>query len=126
MRKKNYAAAVMVAFAVVAGAACPAPAVASTVSASGVRADCSRCGYEVTADGVRLRTGPGARYGVLGLLRRGEPVYADRSRDGWFRVSLAYGSGSDFGTRKTSGLKESTTGWVASKYLRANVCTQLD
>ncbi|MEU6594417.1 SH3 domain-containing protein [Streptomyces sp. NPDC046881] len=89
------------------------------------RADFSKCGYEVT-DAVRLRTGPGTRYTALGLLHRGDAVYASQARGGWYRVRLAYDSGSESGTRKSSGLREGTTGWVVRRALRASVCTQLD
>ncbi|WP_030348880.1 SH3 domain-containing protein [Streptomyces sp. NRRL S-1022] len=57
------------------------------------RADFSECGYEVI-DTVRLRTGPGTRYTALGLLHRGDAVYASQTRGGWYRVRLAYDSGS--------------------------------
>ncbi|UFQ99821.1 SH3 domain-containing protein [Streptomyces sp. Go40/10] len=90
-----------------------------------MRADFSWCGYEVT-DAVRLRTGPGTGYTALGLLHRGDAVYPSKARHGWYRVRLAYDSGSHFGTRKSSGLREGTTGWVVKRALRASVCTQID
>ncbi|MEU0255764.1 hypothetical protein ABZ299_25475 [Streptomyces sp. NPDC006184] len=79
----------------------------------------------MTGDGVRLHTKPGAGT-VLGLLHRGDTVYADQARGGWWRVRLAYDSGSDFGTRITSGLPAGTTGWMAKRYARAHTCMQTD
>ncbi|GGW16373.1 hypothetical protein GCM10018980_18780 [Streptomyces capoamus] len=82
-----------------------------------VQADFNSCGYEVT-DAIRLRTGLGTRYTALGLLHRGVAVYASQARGGWYRVRLAYDSGSASGTRKSSGLREGTTGWVVKRALR--------
>ncbi|MFF8732770.1 SH3 domain-containing protein [Streptomyces sp. NPDC015171] len=90
------------------------------------RAGFSECGYQVTADGVRLRTGPSTRAAALGLLHRGDTVYATQARGGWYKVRLAYDSGSEFGTRKSSGLAEGTAGWLAKRYVHPNVCTQIN
>ncbi|MET8566152.1 SH3 domain-containing protein [Streptomyces flaveolus] len=90
------------------------------------RADFSKCGYVVREDAVRLRTGPGSRYTVLGLLHQGDAVYALQARRGWYKVRLAYDSGSNSGTRKSSGLTADTTGWVANRYLRRSVCMRTD
>ncbi|MEU6594352.1 hypothetical protein ABZ923_34985 [Streptomyces sp. NPDC046881] len=79
------------------------------------RADFSECGYQVTT-----------RYTALGLLHRGDSVYASQARGGWYRIRLAYDSGSASGTRPSSGLREGTTGWVVKRALRPSVCTQLD
>ncbi|GHA51583.1 MULTISPECIES: SH3 domain-containing protein [Streptomyces] len=90
------------------------------------RTDFNECGYVVREDAVRLRTGPGTRYTVLGLLHEGDAVYAVQARHGWYKVRLAYDSGSHYGTRKSSGLKADTKGWTAKRYLRRSVCTRLD
>ncbi|MFB0620783.1 SH3 domain-containing protein [Streptomyces sp. AGS-58] len=90
------------------------------------RAPFGKCGYQVTTDGVRLRTGPGSRYPALGQLHRGDMVDATQARSGWYKVRLAYDSGSDFGMHKTSGLREGTTGWMAKRYARPDVCMQTD
>ncbi|MEU8470145.1 hypothetical protein AB0F30_19865 [Streptomyces sp. NPDC029006] len=107
--------------AVLAGTACLPQASASAMADPRF----SPCGYQVTADGVRLRTGP-ATGTVLGLLIRGDTVYADKARGSWWRVRLAYDSGSDSGTRKTTGLRANTTGWMAKRYARAHTCIQID
>ncbi|GGW13579.1 hypothetical protein GCM10018980_70410 [Streptomyces capoamus] len=76
---------------------------------------------------MRLRTGPGTRYTALGLLHRGDAVYASQTRGRWYRVRLVYDSGSASGTRKSSGMCEGTMGgWVVKRALRASVCAQLD
>ncbi|GGW13106.1 hypothetical protein GCM10018980_76220 [Streptomyces capoamus] len=69
--------------------------------------------------------GPGAGT-VLGLLHRGDTVYADQARGSWWRVRLAYDSGSDSGTRKTSGLRAGTAGWMAKRYAPAHTRMQID
>ncbi|GGW13118.1 hypothetical protein GCM10018980_76450 [Streptomyces capoamus] len=96
---------------------------ASASAASGPRF--SPCGYQVTGDGVRLHTKPGIGT-VLGLLHRGDTVYADKACGSWWRGRLAYDSGSDFGTRETSGLPAGSVGWMAKRYTRAHICLQID
>ncbi|GAB1340867.1 hypothetical protein ACE1SV_74570 [Streptomyces sp. E-15] len=104
-----------------------APAVAGIAERpASARASLSDCGYRVATEGVRLRTGPGTRYTALGQLHRDDTVYAVKSRHGWYRVRLAYDSGSRSGTRASSGLREGTTGWVVRRAVRAHVCTRID
>lgn len=79
----------------------------------------SRCGYEVTANALRLRSGPGTGYAVLGLLSRNSLVGADRARGGWYRVTVRIRSGRD-------GLPAGATGWASAAYLRELSCTHLD
>ncbi|WP_208886707.1 SH3 domain-containing protein [Streptomyces sp. PBH53] len=112
--------------AVLSGTAIPQATAGTPEQPASARADFSDCGYVVTTDAVRLRTGPGTRYAALGLLHRGDAVYATQARRGWYRVRLMFDSGSASGTRKSSGLREGTTGWVVKRALRASVCTQLD
>lgn len=98
------------------------PAAASASTAAAV----SRCGYAVTVDGLRLRTGPGAGYAVMGQLVKGDPVAADREQSGWYRVTLQAQSGSNYGTVRSRGLSEGTSGWVAARFLRELPCMHLD
>ncbi|GAA3140286.1 hypothetical protein [Streptomyces echinatus] len=106
---------------VLASAAC-LPQASATVTAG---PHFNSCGYQVTGDGVRLRTGPGNGT-VRGLLHRGDTVYADKAHGDWWRVRLAYDSGSASGTRKTTGLRAGTAGWMAKRYARAHTCMQTD
>jgi uncharacterized protein YraI len=104
MRKIPLAAAVAAAL----GAALLSPAPASA----------SGCGYEATTT-VHLRSGPGARYTSLGLLRpddrMGDP---EARRHGWWRT---------FPTARTqSGIPAGKAGWVKASYLRPSVCMKLD
>lgn len=64
---------------------------------------------QVTADGVRLRTGPGTGYGVEGLLYYGDAVDITQCSGGWDRVYLAADS--------AGGLGSGAAGWVYGSYL---------
>lgn len=107
-------------------AATGAVQISAAASPAAAHADFSRCGYSVTTDGARLRSGPGSTSTVLGLLREGDSVSADQANGHRYRVTLQWDSGSQYGTRKSDGLREGTTGWVAKKFLRADTCMQLD
>jgi uncharacterized protein YraI len=78
----------------------------------------------VTAETLRLRSGPGDRYVALGLLHRHDSVNVDRRRGVWSHVELSLDSGT--GTGRGGGLKAGKKGWVASRYLKRAVCMQLD
>lgn len=107
--------------------ALPAANAAVRVSPSAVTAQWpNKCGYSVTTDGARLRTGPGSGYTTLGLLRKGDPVSASQRRGDWYKVSLQWDSGSDYGNRRSNGLKEGTTGWISKSLLQADTCMQLN
>lgn len=67
-----------------------------------------------TVDGLRMRTGPGTGYGVLGQLYTGDRMKLiglkqDSGGQSWYRVSL---SGSSAG-----GLPGGYVGWVVGSYL---------
>lgn len=100
------------------------PATASAPAAPAARD--GGCGYEVATDGLRLRTGPGARYAVVGQLAKGDPVAADREQSGWYQVTLQAQSGSHYGKEAPHGLRQGTSGWVAGRFLRKALCTHLD
>ncbi|WP_199546331.1 SH3 domain-containing protein [Streptomyces sp. N35] len=86
----------------------------------------NKCGYSVTTDGARLRTGPGSGYTTLGLLRKGDPVSGAQRRRDWDKVGLQGGSGARLGNRRSNGLKEGTTGWISKRLLQADTCMQLN
>ncbi|MFJ4585569.1 SH3 domain-containing protein [Streptomyces echinatus] len=108
--------------AVLASAAC-LPQASATVTAG---PHVNSCDYQVTGDGVRLRTGPGNGT-VRGLLHRSDTVCAHKAQRAWWRVRLASDSGSASGTRKAaSGLRAGATGWMAERYARAHACRSTD
>lgn len=80
--------------------------------------DFNRCGYEVSADRVHLRSGPGTRYTSLGLLHRHDAVSVDRASGDWYRVTLSFDS--------AGGTRALTTGWIHKRYLTPSTCMQLD
>ncbi|MGW2055889.1 SH3 domain-containing protein [Streptomyces sp. NPDC001840] len=84
-----------------------------------VTADFNSCGYEVKAKAVKLRTRPGARHKAVGVLYRGDAVYATKSKGSWYRVETHF-------RRTKSGLPIGTRGWVGKKHLQESVCMQLD
>lgn len=63
----------------------------------------------ITADGVRLRTGPGTGYGVKGLLYYGDNVEVLTCHGSWDRVYLTLNS--------AGGLPAGTNGWVYDAYV---------
>lgn len=89
--------------------------VATAAPAAGPRYN--SCGYHSTTT-VHLRSGPARRYTSLGLLDSSDDLAANKTRGGWYRVTLAAAA--------ASGLKAGRTGWVAKAYLKPNGCTQLD
>jgi uncharacterized protein YraI len=81
-------------------------------------APASGCGYEATAT-VHLRSGPGARYTSLGLLRSGDRMGdPEARRHGWWRTFPM--------DRTQSGIPAGKPGWVKAAYLRPSVCMNLD
>ncbi|MFE6165067.1 SH3 domain-containing protein [Streptomyces sp. NPDC056486] len=67
-----------------------------------------------TVNGLRMRTGPGTGYGVLGQLYTGDRMKLighrqDRGGQSWYRVSLSGGS--------SGGLPGGYVGWVVGSYL---------
>lgn len=67
-----------------------------------------------TVNGLRMRTGPGTGYGVLGQVYAGDRMKLighrqDRGGQSWYRVSLSGGS--------AGGLPGGYVGWVVGSYL---------
>ena len=67
-----------------------------------------------TVNGLRVRTGPGTGYGVLGQLYTGDRMKLiglrqDSGGQAWYRVSLSGGS--------AGGLPGGYVGWVVGSYL---------
>ncbi|MFB7341145.1 SH3 domain-containing protein [Streptomyces hydrogenans] len=95
-----------------------APALAAPGLARPTAGEFNRCGYEVTTDGVHLRSGPGTRYASLGLLRHYDAMSVDRASGDWYHVTLSADS--------AGGTRALTTGWVHKRYLTPSTCMQLD
>ncbi|MBY9079148.1 N-acetylmuramoyl-L-alanine amidase [Paenibacillus sp. HN-1] len=81
----------------------PSPA-ASSSSAGG---SSSRSRATVTADSLRIRSGPGTGYEVVGSLRTGNSVTVLSSRSGWTNIRTA----------------EGVTGWVSSSYISSTAAS---
>ncbi|MGW7001846.1 SH3 domain-containing protein [Streptomyces sp. NPDC054933] len=95
--------------AAVAAAGLGAGAVSASAAPSHPTRAASSYPTQVTADGVRLRTGPGTGYGVVGLLYYGDAVTITQCSGGWDRVYLASDS--------AGGLGSGSAGWVYGSYL---------
>ena len=91
---------------------------AATALFGAAPATASGCGSEVTST-VHLRSGPGTAFASWGLLRKGDAVTEPMSKKGaWWKVSPT--------ARPRSGLSIDAVGWVHRRYLKPNVCMQLD
>lgn len=86
-------------------------------TSSAAAADFNSCGYHPTTT-VMLRTGPSAKQTAIGQLSPDDWVSASKASGAWYRVSLRDDT--------PSGLRAGTEGWVAKKYLKPDVCMQLN
>ncbi|WNI31371.1 SH3 domain-containing protein [Streptomyces sp. ITFR-6] len=104
--------------AAVLGLIIPATAAAAPASAPAtVAKGFNSCGYQPTTT-LMLRTGPSKKNTAIGQLHKGDVVAAHKASGAWYKVSTSYNT--------PSGLRAGTQGWVAKKYLKAEVCMQLD